>query len=136
MKPIRKSSVSLVARGLILVLSVCGIDNALAQQQAKERSSAKTESKEEYEKRIQARLDELDRQIDHLKVKAASEGTRAQKELNIQLKELDKQQQAATRQIKQLRTASADAWQKARPKLEAAMDELEKAYEKAASHFR
>jgi uncharacterized protein HemX len=136
MKHTIKSGALLLASALILALSICGIGRVSAQQQSKERRGAKTESKEEYEKKIQAKLDKLDRQIEALKAKAAAEGAQAQRQLKTQLKELDRQHQAAARQLDEVRAEGEETWQKMKPKVDAALDELEKAYQKVASYFR
>jgi hypothetical protein len=61
MKLIRQSGVLILAGALAAVLSILLSQPAMAQQASGERST--TESKEEYEKKIQAKLDELDRQM-------------------------------------------------------------------------
>lgn len=110
---------------LSLFLAACNTDNVEQPQ-----------SKEAYQAELQARLDELNQQIEALKTDAEqmiSEENKA--ELDQTVKELETQSAAITQQLQELGDASEAAWQDFKPGLEAALDDLEKAYQKARTHF-
>jgi chromosome segregation ATPase len=105
-------------------------------QQSKEETRPATESKEQYQKRIQGKLDELGRQISTLETKEETQADQARRELRRQLKELTQQHQATARQYEELKQEGQEAWKKMKPQMDAALDELEKAYERLASRFQ
>jgi hypothetical protein len=135
MKSAVRRAAAILLGGLILVVTDWGIPQVSAQQ-SKEQTRPATESREQYQKRIQANLDELGRQISGLEAKAEAQGDQARRELRKQLKELTQQHQATARQYEELKNEGQEAWKKMKPQMDAALDELEKAYERLASRFQ
>jgi chromosome segregation ATPase len=120
---------------LILALPGWGVQHAPVQQ-PKEDSEPATESREQYQKRIQAQLDELNRQISALAAREEKEADQARRDLRKELKELARQHQATARQYEELKQDGQEAWKKMKPQMDAALDELEKGYERLASRFQ
>ncbi len=119
----------------ILPVSGWGIQHVPAQQ-SKEETRPATESREQYQKRIQAKLEELNRLISALVAREETQAAQARRELRKQLKELSQQHQATARQYEELKQDGQEAWKKMKPQMDAALDELEKAYEGLASRFQ
>jgi len=132
MRPVAKRASVVLIGGLLLQLL---IQHAPAQQ-SKEQTRLATESREQYQKRIQAKLDELSRQISALEAREESQADQARRELRKQLKELTQQHQATARQYDELKQEGQEAWKKMKPQMDAAVDELNKAYERLASRFQ
>jgi len=132
MRPVAKCATVVLISGLLLPVL---IQHAPAQQ-SKEQTRLATESREQYQKRIQAKLDELSRQISALEAREESQADQARRELRKQLKELTQQHQATARQYDELKQEGQEAWKKMKPQMDAAVDELNKAYERLASRFQ
>ena len=82
----------------VLTLPVLAWGTRAPAQESKEQARSATESREQYQKRLQAKLDELGRQISALEARAEAQGDQAHQELRKQLKELTQQHQATARQ--------------------------------------
>jgi hypothetical protein len=119
------------AFALPALMSISAAQRALAQQPSAQKSA--TESKEQYEKRIQAKLDELDRQMKALEAKGQTEGAEARREMEREYRRFSREHRVAARQLEQLKAAGKETWEKAKPQMDAALDELERAYQKLAS---
>src|SRR6516162_3367102 len=87
-------------------------------QQSKEQTRPATESREQYQKRIQAKLDELGREISALETREEAQADQAQRELRKQLKELTQQHQATARQYEELKQEGQEAWKKVKPQMD------------------
>ncbi len=120
---------------LAFPISELGIQRAPAQH-SKEQTGPAAESRDQYQKRIQAKLDQLGRQISALEAKEEAEANQARRDLKKQLNELTRQHQAAARQYEELKQESQEAWEKTKPKMNAALDELEKECRNLASRFQ
>ena len=100
---------------------------------------AKTDQeKEEYQRQIETKLNELEKRIDELQVKAKEAGKEVKDEINkaVNEAELEKKKEAAKKKLEELKSASADTWDKVKAELDDAVEELEKAYERTVSYFR
>jgi hypothetical protein len=92
--------------------------------------------KEAYEKKMQARLDEWDAEIDLLKAKADKAKADARVEYYKQIEELKIKKQAAGVKLAELRKAGDGAWEDLKTGLESAWNSLGKAVKAAASRFK
>ena len=108
-------------RRLLVPVLDWGTQHVLAQQ-SKEQSRCATESREQYQKRIQAKVDELGQQISMLGAKEEAQADQTRRELRKQLKELTQQNQATARQYEELKQEGQDAWKKMKPQMDAALD--------------
>jgi DNA repair exonuclease SbcCD ATPase subunit len=135
MKPAITCAAAVLFGVLILPVSDWEIQRVSAQQ-SKEETRPATESREQYQKRVQVKLDELGRQISALESKEETQADQARRQLRTQLKELTRQHQATVRQYEELKQDGQEAWKKMKPQMDAALDELEKAYRNLASRFQ
>lgn len=93
-------------------------------------------AKDAYEKKLRARLDEWNAEVEKLKARAAQLDADAQIEYNRQLDELRLRQQQAEDRLRELRTAGEDAWRDVAEGIEKAWDDLEAAVRDAHARFR
>ncbi len=135
MNPATKCAAAVLFGVLILPVSDGGIQR-VPTQQSKEETRSGTESREQYQKRIQAKLGELNRQISALEAREETQADQARRQLRTQLKELTQQHEATARQYEELKQDGQEAWKKMKPQMDAALDELEKAYDRLASRFQ
>jgi Skp family chaperone for outer membrane proteins len=122
--------------GVLILLGSGWQGQHVPAEQSKEQARPATESRDQYQKRIQAKLDELGRQISALEAGAEAQGDQARQELRKQLKGLTQQHQATARQYEQLKQEGQEAWKKMKPQMDAAVDELEKAYERLTARLQ
>jgi len=94
------------------------------------------QQKEEFQKKMRAELDRMQKQIDHLKAKANRAKKEAQAELNHAVEELQEQKDAAGKKLKELESATGKAWGDLKSGLNATMEELEKSYKRARARFQ
>ncbi|MGW8303323.1 MAG: hypothetical protein ACWGNO_14700 [Desulfobacterales bacterium] len=109
-------------------------------KEAMETTKAYTlQQKEEYQKQIKAKLEEIDREIQALQAKAQSRATELKEEskaeLNQAMEGLLKKKQAAAEKLNELKSASGKAWEDIKSGVDKAMDDLNKAYDQARSNF-
>jgi len=105
-------------------------------QQALETAKQYTmQEKEEYQKKIEAQLADLSKQIEGLKGKAKAAKQEMAAQLEAQLAEFKKQEQEVAKKLPELRSATSKAWGEVKGALDGAMDDLKKAYENARSQF-
>lgn len=91
--------------------------------------------KQEYQQKVEARLDELAKGIAALQTKAERAGARGKAELNAMIGELQLKKEAARRHFEELKASSAEAWVDLRVAMETAMKDLERGYERARGRF-
>ena len=120
---------------LFLVWPACACQAQSAAPVRNESKQADSRDRKEVEEKLQAKLDDLDREIKDLKDKATEQGKKASKEINQQLDELDKKRVVARRRLKQLEHSSQGAWEETKKGFDAVMNDLEETYKRAASHF-
>jgi len=89
--------------------------------------------KEEYQKKAEAELNELDHRIDELKAKTEKAGAKAKAAMDQQMAELRKQQEVARQKLEELKGASTSTWEETRKKLDAAIEELKRRYDRVVS---
>ena len=92
--------------------------------------------KEEYQKKLQAQLDEWGPEIDKLKAVADKAKTGLQGEYYKEIEDLRSQQQAAQKKLHELKEVSGDAWGDLKEGIEGAWDSLSKGVKSAASRFK
>jgi len=120
----------------ILLSPACSTgQKAPAPNESHEAEAAKRE-RQQYQEKIEAKLRELDQEIDALKAKTAKQGKAAGKQLNQQMAELDQKREVAHQELEKLKNSSQEAWQDMKAGIDAAMDDLGTAYKRAASHFK
>ncbi len=92
--------------------------------------------KEDYQKELQAQLDEWGKEIDKLKIVAGKAKAGLQGEYYKEVEDLRCKQLAAQKKLHELKDASGDAWGDLKEGCEGAWDSLSKGVKKAASRFK
>lgn len=92
-------------------------------------------SKEAYQKKLQAQLDEWDAEIAKLKAKADKAEAEARIEYYRKVEELRAMQKTASSKLAELKAAGDNAWQDLKKGLDKAWDDLGKAIKTARSRF-
>ena len=92
--------------------------------------------KEEYQKKLQAQLDEWGIEIDRLKAVAGKAKAGLQGEYYKEVEDLRCKQLAAQKKLHELKEESGDAWVDLKEGVEGAWDALSKGVKKAASRFK
>ncbi|NVJ53906.1 MAG: coiled coil domain-containing protein [Campylobacteraceae bacterium] len=92
--------------------------------------------KKEYERKLQAQLDEWSAEID--KLKAQAEGEKADKKIEYyeQIESLKSMQSEANEKLTELQNASDDAWEDLKAGVDNAWDSLGNALTSAKSRFK
>ncbi|MDK2849329.1 MAG: hypothetical protein PWP34_2682 [Desulfuromonadales bacterium] len=93
------------------------------------------ESKEAYEKKLQAQLDEWNAEIAKLKAKADKAEAEARIEYHQRIEELRAMQETARSKLDKLKAAGDNAWQDLKEGLDQAWEDLGKAVKAARSRF-
>ena len=107
-----------------------------AETQKQATTPATSQSREQYENSMEARLKKVGKQLDELQVKAGKMAQQANKDIDRQLAEATKMQKAASGKLEELRKKSEKEWKKFTTEMNQAADDVEKAYESAKSKFK
>ncbi|GAB4346608.1 MAG: hypothetical protein Kow0099_27940 [Candidatus Abyssubacteria bacterium] len=83
------------------------------------------QQKEEYEQKMAARLEELNGQIEELKVKAEEARPELEARLREEIEQLEQKSEAARKKLEELKSASEEAWSDLKEELDEKMQELE-----------
>ncbi len=105
------------------------------QKAARTAESYAQQQKEEYERKAEAEIKELDRRIGDLKAQA-KKTAKSKAAIDKQIAELRKQQEIARQKLEELKAASASTWEETKKKVVTAIDELKRAYDRAASRLK
>ena len=92
--------------------------------------------KELYQRKMRAKLDELEADVDKLKAKASSLSADAQLEMNEQIRALDSKIAEGKTKLSELSRAGEEAWDSIKEGVESAWDSLKVAVSDAASKFK
>ncbi len=93
-------------------------------------------TKEAYEKKLQAQLDEWALEYEKLKVRADKVKAEGQIEYQKELEELRSKQKVAQEKLDEIKAASGDAWEDLKTGLESSWDSLSASLKSAASRFK
>lgn len=106
-----------------------------AGQAAKTVADYSQQSKEEFEKKLEARLDELDAEIAKLREKGRDLKDKAKADWDRKMADLEVKRDAARAKLAEVGRSSAKAWKDVQKGAESAWDELDKAFRDAAGEF-
>ena len=93
-------------------------------------------TKDEFVRRMHAKLDQWNADIDTLKAKADSAGTEARTEYHKQLETLRSKRDEARSKLNELETAGESAWEDLKAGVEMAWESVSEAVRSAASRFK
>jgi chromosome segregation ATPase len=91
--------------------------------------------KEEYQKKMEARLKELDEQLDKIRADAQESTEEARAALDKRIEELETQRDAARKKLDEIRKTSAEKWENLKSEMDAVMNNLEEKIEKIIPSF-
>lgn len=92
--------------------------------------------KEQYQKKAEARLKELDGQLEKMaaSINATSGDARIQLEKDVETLKVKKE--AARKRLGEIQEANAETWDDVKSSMDAALDDLAKGFESAAKRFK
>jgi TolA-binding protein len=93
------------------------------------------QNKEEYQKKLETQLNELDAKIAKLREKGRDLNDEAKVKWDRKLAELEKKQNAARAKLDEVGHSSAEAWKDVQKGAASAWDELDKAFREASKEF-
>ena len=93
------------------------------------------QAKEEFQKSLQARLQELDSEIEKLREKGRDLTDDAQANWDRRMAELETKREAAHAKLDEIAGSSAEAWKDVQKGAQSTWDELDKAFHEAAREF-
>jgi len=93
------------------------------------------QQKEEFQRKVQAKLDEYRKRIYELQVEAEEMSAQMKANMNRRIKDLEAKREAAEEKLTQLESASGKAWAEIKEGLDQAVKDLGQAYEDARSQF-
>ena len=102
---------------LLLLLGVVGC-----------KSKAVVEERAEFERQVEARLNEVGANIQTLNKKVENATEESKEKLNDMVENLEVQAEAARAKLQEFKVVGADAWQDARTEVDRAVERLEDSY--------
>jgi hypothetical protein len=129
----------------LLLFPACGTEQNTASQNENKDTDSSRQQRQMYQDQVEAKLRELDHEIDALTQKIENEShgdsTKARQEeyrakAQQQVAELNRKREAARRELDRLKSSSQDAWQDMKVGINAAMQDLKAAYDRAAAQFK
>jgi molecular chaperone GrpE (heat shock protein) len=106
-----------------------------AGQAAETAAEYSRQTKEEFEKKLETRLKELDAEIAKLREKGRSLKDKAKADWEQKMTELATKRDAASAKLAEVRDTSGEAWKDVRKGAQSAYDDLDKAFRDASREF-
>ena len=98
-------------------------------------AAASQQTKEEFETRLEARLEQLDGEIAALREKGRDFKDEAKVDWERKLEDLEVKRDAARTKLAEVKQSSAEAWEEVRHGAQSAWDDLEQAFQGASREF-
>ena len=135
-----------VCISFLTVLSLYGLAKNVQGEEGKTTTKGKSgdasakekfsEEKKEFQRKAKAKLNELDREIDELKVDLKKAGSKIKAEAKEGMQELEEKRAALKKEMKKLESKSKKQWEEAKQKIQAVENDLEEAYRKVRAKFK
>ena len=93
------------------------------------------QTKEDFQKKLEAQLNELDAKIAKLREKGRDLKDDAKVQWDQKMSDLEKKREAARAKLTEVGQSSADAWEDVQKGAQSAWDEVEKAFHEASQEF-
>jgi LPS O-antigen subunit length determinant protein (WzzB/FepE family) len=93
------------------------------------------QTKEEFQKKLEARLGELDGEIAKLREKGGDLKDQAKTDWDLKMADLETKREAARAKLAEVRDSSVEAWKDIQQGAQSAWDELDKAFRDASREF-
>jgi len=94
------------------------------------------QQKEEYRKRLEPVLRDMDERIEHLEEQAKGAGKQAQKQYAQAIQDLQHQKEVLRGQISRLQATAPGAWEEVKAGVSAAWDDLRRAFQRANDRLK
>jgi DNA repair exonuclease SbcCD ATPase subunit len=120
----------------LLLCPACSTEQNRAGQDENNAAETARQEKQIYQDRAEAKLRDLDQQIDTLEAKMKKETKVERKQLDPQIAELERKRDVAHQKLEKLKTSSQEAARDMMAGIDAALEDLKTAYERAASDFK
>jgi peptidoglycan hydrolase CwlO-like protein len=133
---IMMKKLSLILAISLLMCAPCRSQEKASTPNNNAKGEGTIQEKDQYQREIEAKLRELDQEIDGLKTQAANQSDQARKQFDKQMAELDRKREIARRKLNKFENSSEAAWRDMKPGINSAMKDLEAAYQRAAAHFK
>ncbi len=105
--------------------------------QPQEQKTVQTKDEvEKYKQWAEEKLNQINRQIEELKMKSGEIKKEAKAKFNQQVDQLEKKQKAAQRRLDQLKKATRQNWKSLKSKTDKELKELEDLFKQAKSRFQ
>ena len=107
-----------------------------AGQAVKTAAGFSQQTKEEFQKKLEAQFNELDAKIAKLRQKGRDLKDKAKANWDQKMAELETKRKAASAKLAEVGHSSAEAWKDVQKGAQSAWDELDKAFDKAKDNFK
>ena len=142
-----------IGLGAILILPL-GLSSSMAQEPKKAdkvttediekevKETAKTsaaytqQQREEYQKKIDAKLNEYGQELKEWKAKVAKKEEKVKAEMDQQIKEMNQKAEEASKKLKELKTKTGKAWEDLKAGMDSLMEDLAKSFDQIQSRFK
>jgi chromosome segregation ATPase len=106
--------------------------------EAKEAAPAASgqQQKEEYQKKIEAKLKEFNQELKEWKDKAKKREKKARSEMDEQLTKLSNKEEETSKKVQDLRSKTGKAWGDFKAGVDSAVEDLGKAFDQMRSRFK
>jgi TolA-binding protein len=104
-------------------------------QAAKTAGEYSQQTKDEYQKKLENQLNELDAKIVKLREKGSSLKDKAKVNWDQKMADLETKRKAASAKLAEVGSSSAEAWKDVRKGAQSAWDDLDKAFRDASKEF-
>jgi TolA-binding protein len=135
MKTIKMAGI-MIGAWLVLVLGLGMPFSRAAETKETGTAPSGQQEKQEYQKKIESKLKELNQELREWKGKAKKMEKNARAEMDKQLNKLNKQEGEVSRKLKELKSKSGKAWEDLKAGMDSAMEELGKAFDDMRSRFK
>lgn len=93
------------------------------------------QQKDEFQRKVQAELDEMESQIVHLRRQVAYASVEAKADIQKAITELEKKKNLAQKKARDIQSATASSWEQVKAKTTAALDDLRNSLNRTLSHL-
>lgn len=149
----RKRRELILGLALVLIVTACGKEEKPFQsnqettpmtadkvkQEGREAALAAAiymaQEKEQYQKSVEAKLDEFSEKINLLVAKADKIGTDSKARYRDAIEKLNEQTKAAREKLEEIKATSTERWKDLKSGMNDAVEDLKKSYEEAVSRF-
>jgi predicted small secreted protein len=125
----------LIALFAVATLAACNTWSGV-KQDSRQVADYTYEKKEEYQRKLESQMRDLDARTDELKIKAASATDSVKREFDKDMNELSRQKSVLGEKLESVRSSTAGAWDDTKAGAESAWDAVKRTYERARARFQ